>query len=303
MNKRDVRIGLIVVLLWGFNFVTIKLGVKGVPPLLLASIRLILVSFPIIFFLPRPPIAWKWLIAIAMTLNAGQFAFLFIGMKLGMTAGLASFVLQAQAFFTLALSVLFLKEHWHWNHLVGLVFAAAGIVVIGLQQINGVTLAGIVLTVAAAFWWGIGNVIIRHTSKGVSSLSNISLTVWIGALAILPLLVLSYFIEGTASWLKAFHSISWTTAISVIYLSYIGTLIGYSLWGKLLSRNPAIMVAPFSLLVPIVAMVGSTIILRENISAWQIGGGLLIMSGLVLNVFGGRLIKPGYEPNKKISEY
>lgn len=98
MQKRDLLLGLIVVIVWGLNFIAIKLGLQDVPPLMLGALRFLLATIPAVFFLPRPPVAWPWLIALGLSINVGQFSFLFAGMKLGMPAGLASLVLQAQAF-------------------------------------------------------------------------------------------------------------------------------------------------------------------------------------------------------------
>jgi len=86
MRGRDIILGLIVVVLWGLNFIAIKTGLQNIPPLFLGSLRFIAATLPAIFFLPRPPIAWRRLISLGLTINVGQFTFLFLGMKLGMTA-------------------------------------------------------------------------------------------------------------------------------------------------------------------------------------------------------------------------
>lgn len=291
MRGYDIIMGLIVVIIWGLNFMFIKLGLKQMPPLLLGSLRFLVASFPIIFFLSRPQIAWRWLVALGLTINVGQFAFLFLGMKLGMPAGLASLILQAQAFFTLAAAVKFLDEKWHWNHLVGLILAGTGMAVIGYQQNANITALGFWLTLAAAASWGIGNVIMRKATNGIPLFSMLSLIVWIGAISIVPLAVLSWFIEGPSAWKSAFSSVSWTTTISIAYIAYLSTLIGYGLWGKLLSKYPASVVSPLGLLVPVVGMSSASLLLKETLLFWQISGASLVMLGLVIHMFGGKLIK------------
>lgn len=291
MNRRDTGLGCIVAILWGLNFIAIKLGLANVPPLLLASIRFIVVCLPAIFFLPRPPVEWRWLIALGLTLNVGQFAFLFMGVKMGMPAGLSSLVHQSQAFFTLGVAVLILGEKWRWNHLVGLIIAAVGMVVVGLQQGGSMTAAGFWLTLSASASWGVGNVIMRRATQGVPPFSMLSLVVWAGAVAIAPLILLSIFIEGPSAWQTAWDSLNWVTVVSIVYLAYFSSLGGYGLWGKLLSRYPAAIVSPFALLVPVVGMSSATLFLGETFSLWQMVGALLVMTGLVVNVFGGRLGK------------
>jgi O-acetylserine/cysteine efflux transporter len=291
LNRRDLGIGLIVVIIWGLNFNAIKLGLGNMPPLLLAAVRFTVVCLPAIFFLPRPPVAWRWLIALGLTMNVGQFAFLFIGMKMGMPAGLASLIHQSQAFFTLIIAVLMIGERFRWNNLVGLIVAAGGMAIIATQQGGSMTAVGFWLTLAGAVSWGVGNVIMRRATQGVPPFSMLALVVWAGAVAILPLALLSLFIEGFAAWQVAWHSITLTTVASVIYLAYFATICGYALWGKLLSKYPAGIVAPFALLVPVIGMSSAALLLGEEFSLWQVYGALLVMIGLVIHVFGGRWIK------------
>lgn len=288
LGRPDIIIGLIVVVLWGLNFIAIKMGLREVPPFLLGALRFLAVTFPAIFFLPRPPVAWRLLVALGLTINVGQFAFLFLGMKLGMPAGLASLILQAQAFFTLIVAVAFLGERWSGNQLVGLVLATVGMTVIGSKQGGSMTAIGFWLTLAAAASWGIGNVIMRRVTQGVPPFSMLALVVWTGAVAILPLTILSWLVEGPDAWQAAWQDLSLTTFASVAYIAYFATLGGYSLWGKLMSRNPAAVVSPFALLVPIVGISSSALLLGEALSIWQTLGALLVMTGLVVHVFGGR---------------
>jgi O-acetylserine/cysteine efflux transporter len=289
MGLHDFVIGLVVVVIWGLNFIVIKIGLRDIPPLLLGSLRFLAACLPVIFFLPRPPVAWRWLIALGLSINVGQFGFLFLAMKFGMPAGLASLVLQSQVFFTLAIAVVIRGERWHWNHVVGLSLAACGIAIIGFQQGGNLTAIGFWFTLAAAASWGIGNNIMRKATQDASSFSTLALIVWASAIAFLPLLVLSWCIEGSAAWQAAWYSFTWTTAASIIYLAYFATLCGFGLWGKLLSRLPAAVVSPLSLLVPVVGMSGSRFFLKEYLSFWQIIGALLVMAGLLIHVFGKKL--------------
>jgi O-acetylserine/cysteine efflux transporter len=289
MQRRDILLGLIVVTVWGLNFIAIKLGLRDVPPLLLGALRFLLASVPAIFFLKRPPVPWPWLIALGMFLNVGQFTFLFGGMKVGMPAGLASLVLQSQAFFTLFVAVTWFGEHWRWNHLAGLTLAACGMTVIGFQQGGGMTTAGFVMTLLAAASWGVGNVIMRRATVGVPAFSMLSLVVWAGAVAIIPLTILSLLLEGYGAWVSTFQTPSWTSLGSLIYLSFFATLVGYGLWGKLMSRYPAAVVSPLALMVPVVGLSSSTLFLGEALSVWQGLGAVLIMTGLVIHVLGGKL--------------
>ena len=136
MTLRDRLLALLVVVIWGVNFVVIKFGLQGMPPFLLAGMRFLLVALPAIFFIPRPTIPWKWLLLYGMTMSFAQFAFLFVAIKVGMPAGLASLVLQAQVFFTLLLGVVLMGEKLRVNHFVGIAIASGGMLVLAQASLH-----------------------------------------------------------------------------------------------------------------------------------------------------------------------
>lgn len=98
MSVKDTLLGLIIVLVWGFNFVVIAWGLEGIPPLLMGGLRFLLIALMGTFFVSNPQIPFRWLLLYGMTLGFGQFAFLFTAMTVGMPAGLASLVLQSSPF-------------------------------------------------------------------------------------------------------------------------------------------------------------------------------------------------------------
>ncbi|MFM0202261.1 EamA family transporter [Paraburkholderia fungorum] len=283
MSPRDLLLALVVVVAWGVNFVVIKVGLHGVPPMLLGALRFALAAVPAVFFVKRPQMPWRWLFAYGATISLGQFAFLFSAMYVGMPAGLASLVLQAQAFFTLIFAALFLHERFRMPNVVGLLIAAGGLAIIGMQGGHAMTLAGFVLTLCAAGSWALGNIV----TKKVGKVDLVGLVVWGSLIPPLPFFALSYAFEGPQRIVAALSGISATSIFAIVYLAFIATLIGYGLWSRLLSRYPASQVAPFSLLVPIVGLASASLFLDEQLSAAQIAGALLVMAGLAVNVFGG----------------
>ncbi|MCW2483605.1 EamA family transporter, partial [Candidatus Symbiopectobacterium sp. NZEC135] len=163
MSVKDWLLALCVVVAWGVNFVVIKVGLQGMPPFLLAGLRFTLVALPAVFFVPRPRLPLRWLVAYGMTISFGQFAFLFLAIKLGMPAGIASLVLQAQGFFTLLLGALLLGEALRWNHFLGIAIATLGMFVLaegGMlnQTTTGLTLLTMLLTLGGALSWAFGNI-------------------------------------------------------------------------------------------------------------------------------------------------
>ncbi|HXZ10717.1 MAG TPA: EamA family transporter [Paraburkholderia sp.] len=283
MSPKDLLLALVVVIAWGVNFVVIKVGLHGVPPMLLGALRFLLAAVPAVFFVKRPPLPWRWLLAYGATISFGQFAFLFTAMYVGMPAGLASLVLQAQAFFTLLFAVMFLHERFRAQNVIGLLIAAGGLALIGMQGGHAMTLAGFLLTLCAAVSWALGNIV----TKKIGKVDLVGLVVWASLIPPLPFLVLSYFLEGPQRIAAALTGIGGSSLFAIVYLAFIATLLGYSLWSRLLSRYPASQVAPFSLLVPIIGLASASLFLDEHLSTVQLAGAVLVMAGLAVNVFGG----------------
>lgn len=127
MSRKDGVLALLVVVVWGLNFVVIKVGLHNMPPLMLAGLRFMLVAFPAIFFVARPKVPLNLLLGYGLTISFAQFAFLFCAINFGMPAGLASLVLQAQAFFTIVLGAFTFGERLHGKQLAGIALAIFGV--------------------------------------------------------------------------------------------------------------------------------------------------------------------------------
>jgi O-acetylserine/cysteine efflux transporter len=93
----------------------------------------------------------------------------------------------------------------------------------------------------------------------------------------------------TVVWHSLTH-ISLTAVLAILYLSGAASLIGYTLWGKLLAALPTHVVAPLSLLVPVVGLTSAWLILDESLNQTQMIGAMIVMAGLLFNVFGQKLI-------------
>jgi O-acetylserine/cysteine efflux transporter len=171
MTRKDGLLALLVVVVWGLNFVVIKVGLHNMPPLMLAGLRFVLVAFPALLFIARPKVPLRLLLGYGLTISFGQFAFLFCAIKFGMPAGLASLVLQAQAFFTIILGAGVFGERLQGKQLAGITLAVFGVLVLIEASLSGqhIPMIGFALTLAAAFSWACGNIfnkkIMSHTSR------------------------------------------------------------------------------------------------------------------------------------------
>lgn len=291
MARKDVLLAMLVVVAWGLNFVVIKVGLHAMPPLMLAGLRFLLVAFPALLFVARPKVPMRLLLGYGLTISFGQFAFLFCAIKFGMPAGLASLVLQAQAFFTIVLGAGIFGERLQVKQLVGIALAVVGVLVLIEASLTGqhIPLLGFMLTLAGAFSWACGNIFNKKIMQHSSRPAVMSLVVWSALIPIVPFMICSLIFDGPALMLESVVAIDTTTLLSLVYLAFIATILGYGIWGTLLGRYETWRVAPLSLLVPVVGMASAALLLDEKLSAMQLAGAVLVMAGLYINVFGFRL--------------
>ncbi|WP_152081092.1 O-acetylserine/cysteine exporter [Enterobacter oligotrophicus] len=291
MTCKDGLLAMLVVVVWGLNFVVIKMGLHNMPPLMLAGLRFMLVAFPALFFVARPNIPFKLLLGYGLTISFGQFAFLFCAIKFGMPAGLASLVLQAQAFFTIILGAFVFGERLQGKQLAGITLAVFGVLVLIEASLNGqhVALLGFMLTLAAGLSWACGNIFNKLIMQHDARPAVMSLVVWSALIPIVPFMAASFILDGPDAMLSSLVEIDITTIMSLIYLAFVATIVGYGIWGSLLGRYETWRVAPLSLLVPVVGLASAAILLDEKLSALQLLGAVLIMAGLYINIFGLRV--------------
>ena len=286
MKPHDIVVAVSVAVVWGLTFIAIKVGVAETSPLMLSALRFVFASFPAVLFV-APPKAPAWKVALyGLLLGVGQFGLLFIAIHAGFPVGLASLVVQAQAFFTVALAWLLLAEYPQRTQILGGLVAFAGIAVIGSTRLAGASLLPFVLVVGASFFWGSANVLAKTAGK----VDMLAFTVWSSLAVPLPLLALSLALDGTGPLIALAHP-SWRLVASVLVVAYAGTLFGFGLWARLLAHYSAATVAPFALLVPVVGMVAGVVVFDEPVSPVELAGGVLVMAGLALNVFGGRTLR------------
>lgn len=290
MKPTDLLLALTVVVAWGLNFVVIKLGVTHLSPMVLGALRFALAAFPAVLFVPRPRLPLRLLLAYGLTASVGQFAFLFTAVHLGMPTGLASLVLQSQAFFTLVLAALVLKEHWGAHQLGGLMLAGAGLALIGSAHGAHMPLLGFGLTLAAALCWASSNVVTRVIGAH-GPVNQLGLVVWGSLVPPIPFLLLSAWLEGPEALIRSMQAFNGEALAALVYLSAVATLFGYSVWTRLLTRYPANQVAPFSLLVPVVGLTTGWAVYSEALQPVHLAGAALLMLGLAANLWGGRLLQ------------
>jgi O-acetylserine/cysteine efflux transporter len=278
MRPRDIALAVAVTATWGVNFVVIEIGLDHYPPLLFSALRFSLAAVPAIFFVGRPQVPWRWILAVAGALGVTKFSLLFAGMAAGMPAGLSSLVLQSQAVFTLIFAVLFLRERPRKQQIAGLAVAAAGIGLVATRVGGTLPIGAFLLVMGAAVAWGLSNIATRQASPP----DTLRFMVWVSAVAALPLAVLSLVFEGPATDLAALRATGPTGLGALLFVALISTLAGFGAWGFLIRRYGTTPVAPFSMLVPVFGLASAAVLLGEPVHLTDLLGAALVIGGVLV---------------------
>lgn len=284
MRPFHIALGVLVAALWGVNFVVIDVGLGHFPPLLFCALRFLAAAVPAVLLVGRPRVQWRWVVAVGLVLGVAKFGLLFIGMHAGMPAGLSSLVLQVQAVFTALFAMAALGERPGRVRLLGMAVALAGIAVAAVDEGASGPLTGFALVVAVAAFWGVSNVLTRKAAPP----DALRFMVWVSAVPVLPLLLLSLLFEGPAADAAALGSLDWSGVGAVVYVAWITTLLGFGVWGFLLRTYDASTVAPFSLLVPVFGMSSAALLLGEGVSPLRWCAAALLVGGVALTSLPGR---------------
>ena len=281
LTRTHFLLALLVVVIWGSNFVVIRLALNHLPPLFFATLRFALVFFPLALFIKRPAVSFANLASYGLLIGVGQFGLMFIAMKGHISPGITSLVMQLQIFVTIGISVFQGSERLRFYQYVALGLAVLGLAVIAVYGGGSATPLGLFLTICAAVSWAFANVLNRAAGK----IDMLAYVVWAAMFAILPLFILSLVFEGwQADWfgLQQADALTWA---AVLWQSVANTMFGYGVWGWLLARYPAATVTPMAFLVPVFGMSSSAFFLGEALPAWKIIAAVLVLTGLAINLF------------------
>ncbi len=285
MSYRHILLALLVAVVWGFNFVVIKIGLGEAPPFAFAFLRYIFAGLPLFLFIKRPAISIGMLIAIGLSMGFVKFSFLFVGVDLGISSGLGSLVLQSQAFFTIILSLFVFDQRLTWKQGLGVFIAFSGIFFIGFEMHTKSSLTGLVCVLCAAFSWATSNILVRKAGP----LDSFALIVWTSLVPPIPLLIMSYTFEGgTETFIRIWQQLDRTGVGCILYIAWVATWIGGTAWAKLMRLYPPSTVAPYSLLIPVFAFLSGWLVLGETVSLKVMMASSLVFVGLAINQWPSR---------------
>lgn len=286
-STRDYLAALVVIVIWGSNFVVMKYGLESFTPFQLGAMRYLFAAFPLIFFIKRPALPFKYVVAYGLFQGVGQFGFAFTALHVGMTAALASVLMQTQVFFTAVIGWLVLHERLQRQQVAGLWLAVLAITCFMLHftdssaALVGVTVLGFILNLYGASMWAASNIVARKAQGANPDFNALHFVVWTSIIPILPFVAMSYVFDAPSSrgnWFSA----SLISIGAAAYLGLLGSILAYTLWTRLLKRHSANRVAPFSLGVPVVGLAAGMLMLGEQVSRWQWAGIVFVIAALVV---------------------
>ncbi|WP_223517736.1 EamA family transporter [Pseudomonas sp. GL-B-19] len=285
MKPLHVVLAVLITAIWGVNFSVIKLGLATVDPFILAGIRFSLCALPAIFFIRKPDVPWRYIIGYGLVFGIGLWGIVNLGIKAGLSAGIASLVLQFSAFFTILLGGWVFKEALTRFQVLGMLIAFGGLLCIIMISDGSVSLPGVLLVLVGAASWSVANII----NKKASTKDVFGFLVWSSAFAPIPLFALDYAVNGSAGYTTFVNQVDTTAVLSILFQVYPNTLFAYWIWNSLLKTYPVSTVAPLSLLVPIFGMLGSVFVFNESVPPSKVLAVVLIVLGLAVGLYGQRI--------------
>ncbi|OBX65797.1 hypothetical protein A9299_07785 [Moraxella osloensis] len=279
MGIKDKLLAVLVVMIWGFNFVVIRWGIETVHPMVMTMLRFILTAFPMILFVKKPDVPMKFVVLYGTLFGAAVWGLVNFAVFYGMPAGMASLLLQLSPFLSVIAATVFFNERVTRVKFLGIVIALTGFILVCRNKADHLNLLNIGLMLVAALFWTVCNMIIKYTKPQ----NVISFTVWSSAFVPIPMVVLAviyvwFFNVDTGNMVKLPSLSGW---LSIAFQAVVTTLFGYGAWAYLISKNGLSHVAPYSLLVPVSGLFFGYLLYNEQLQTYEIVGSGLILIGLL----------------------
>lgn len=276
MPLRDLLLGLFVIAIWALNIIVIKVGVEELPPLLITTIRFILVAALLVPFYPVARAQLPFLLLLSVTFGSLHFALLFIGLEHA-EAGTGALLVQMGTPFATLLAVVFLKERLGPKRIVGLLLSFAGIAVIA----GGPTLPSpfpLTILLLSALGWAVSQLLIKRGPP----IAPLALAGWVALFAV-PQVALGSWLFESGQW-QAIKQASWVGWGAIIYTAVMSSIVAYGIWYALLRRHPINRVIPMTLLTPVFAVGLGALLMGDSLGIHKLIGGGLVVSGIALIV-------------------
>jgi drug/metabolite transporter (DMT)-like permease len=286
--KQGKLIGLVLVVyavaMWGLVPVGMRSLLLDVSPQTALLLRIFPAGVFAAMLLPFLPMrklgirSWIRLIAAALIGNMGYQALAAIGIQL-IPASWTGMLFGLEPVFIALGASLFASERMTAWFVVGLLIALAGTAVLVLGSASGqlkdVNVLGVILVMVSTMGWAIYTILIRPVSQANGAFATACLALAISAMPTVALVS-----PKVAEEIVSLDPWQWGT---VAFLSIFATVLATGAWNVALGYMESSRAGMFLYVQPLVAAAGGILLLREEVTAWLVGGGLLILAGVAIS--------------------
>lgn len=267
---------LFTMLLWGLSFISIKISVAVIPPMSLAFLRFFIASLLLYLALrqrePQTSLLKKDRSLMALAGIIGVTAYFFFennGVKLT-TASAASLIIATIPVLTLLGDCLVFKTRLTLAKVSGVLLSTVGVVLVMHASLDSGagSWQGNMFMLGAALSWVVYSLVTRPLGQRYSQLAIVTYQTWFGTLTLLPFALL----EAT-DW----QPVSLAVWLHVLYLGIFCSALGYFLYVYGMDRLGVSSVSLFVNLIPVVAVLGGCLLLKEPLTLLQLVGGAIIL--------------------------
>lgn len=274
---------ILTVIMWGISFLSIKISVEVLPPMTLAVVRFVMASFllAVVFkkMEPETRLAKKDMPAMALAGVLGvslYFYFENTGIKL-ISASAASIIVATIPVITLIGEAIFLKASLTKRKLASVCLSMIGVYYVIGGNIRELFASGdglgYLMMMGAVLVWVAYTIITKPLFGKYSDLAIVFYQTIFGTLAMIPFMLL----EKT-SW----HLVDKVVILNVVYLGVFCSAIAYYLYVYAMNVLGVSVTSLYLNVVPMVTVIASFFILKEQIMSYQILGGALVVAAVYL---------------------
>lgn len=275
LNAKTIALILIVIVIWGSNFVAIKMGVDAFEPLWLLGFRFLAAGLLFIPFMKWPGMRQAGLIvSVGLLMGLLHQGFLYVGLEY-VPAGLMSIILQTNIIIVTLIGWLFLKETIGWRTWTGIAIGIVGIMIlVGGNDLTG-NITGYTFGFISAFFIALAYIAMKK-------IGNVHAPTYIALmnLPVAPLILLSAYIFEGADWMDHASTLNWNIIGGTIFYQAIILSCSHMVWQRLVAAHPVSQIVPWTLLIPVFAVASSAIVLGEPITSSILLGGALTVAGV-----------------------
>ena len=282
---------LLMALIWGVNYTSVKYGTGIVEPLAFNGVRVTLAALALVvvaqlatrvFALEAgwPNARDSLMLLLLGTLGNGVYQILFVEGIARTRAGDAALLISASPAFIAIMGRIRGSEHVppRWFIGIALSILGMGLVVVGTTSstpAHSATLLGDSLLLISSLCWSVYTVYLQPYTHRIGGIHLSALTMLGG---MVPLLLVASPAILATDWIHL-PPLAWG---SITYSGLFALVIAYLFWYNGVRVLGPTRTAMYSNLQPVFALAVAWLVLGESITLWQIAGAISIIGGLLL---------------------